>query len=263
MTYTIKETNLERQHLLAQFLNPMSLKSLQKITLPESAAVLDVGCGLGDTSLMLLQCFPDAYITGIDADKALIEAAITEKKQRHPYQLHFVQGDALRLPFNDASFDFVFCRFVLHHIPDAYAALAEMKRVCKPGGVVFAQEPDISLFQPYPENRAYARCKEYVNALFADAVIGRKLIHYFSRLCMQNIEHAAEIPLVDHASGNKKLFTLTGVALSNNILKNKLLDEKSLNEWITELKKTEDDPEAIVLSFPVISTWGNKEIEYT
>lgn len=256
--YTLAETNLERQHLLARFLDPMTLNSLNNIALPENAMILDVGCGLGDTSLLLSQRFPASYTIGLDADVALIEAAAAEKEWKRA-NLHFIQGNALHLPFDDNSFDFVFCRFVLHHIPQAFAVMHEMKRVCKQGGLLFAQEPDINSIYPYPENEAYNRCVKYVNKLFADALFGRKLLHHFRRLGITNIEHNAEIKLVDHHSGHKELFTLTAIALCPALISNKLLHEKEANEWIKAFRKTENDAEAAILSFPAVSVWGTKD----
>src|SRR5438045_19120 len=133
MIYTIEETDLERQHLLAQFLEPVSLNALANISLPKHATILDIGCGLGDTTLMLNERFPNSTITGLDGDASLIETAIEEKKLLHP-NLDFVCADALRLPFEDNSFDFVFTRCCLHHLPSAMDGIKEMKRVCKPGG---------------------------------------------------------------------------------------------------------------------------------
>src|SRR5205085_1456697 len=138
MIYTIEETDLERQHLLAELLKPVSLNALKNISLPKHARILDIGCGLGDTTLMLNERFPNSTITGLDGDASLIETA-TEEKTLLYSNLNFVCADALHLPFKDNSFDFVFCRYVLHHIPNAVAALHEMKRVCKDGGIVFAQ----------------------------------------------------------------------------------------------------------------------------
>lgn len=78
--YTISKTDLERQHLLTQFLKPFSLNALENISLPKNATVLDIGCGPGDTTLMLNERFPNSRITGLDGDASLIEAAIEEKK---------------------------------------------------------------------------------------------------------------------------------------------------------------------------------------
>ena len=70
MSYTIEEKNLERQHLLAEFLNPVSLNALKNISLPKEATILDIGCGLGDTTLMLNERFPNSNITGLDGRPA-------------------------------------------------------------------------------------------------------------------------------------------------------------------------------------------------
>jgi len=67
--YKIEETNLERQHLLATLLNPVSLNALKNISLKPNATILDVGCGLGDTTLMLHETFPGSIITGLDGDE--------------------------------------------------------------------------------------------------------------------------------------------------------------------------------------------------
>ena len=257
MTYTIEETDLERQHLLAQFLEPVSLKALTTISLPKNATILDIGCGLGDTTLMLNERFPNSTITGLDGDASLIEAAIEEKKMLHA-NLDFVCADALHLPFDDNSFDFVFCRYILHHIPDAMAALHEMKRVCKDGGIVFAQEYDANFLQSYPESKAYPKLREIVNHLFADVLIGRKMIHYFRSLPLKNIAHDVQVVLAEHTSVIKKFYSMTARALSKAILKHELLTQEQLDAWIKELEKIENDKDYVVLMHPIIAVWGTK-----
>jgi ubiquinone/menaquinone biosynthesis C-methylase UbiE len=228
MTYTIEETDLERQHLLAQLLKPVSLKALESISLPEGSNILDIGCGLGDTTLLLSNFFSGTYATGLDQDATLIKAANEEKKLLHT-NLDFVCGDALALPFEDNSFDFVFCRYLLHHIPGALTAMEEMKRVCKPGGIVFAQEYDANFFQSYPESYAYPKLLEITNNLFADVHIGRKMIQYFRNLGLKNIAYDAQVILADHSSVLKKFFVMTAKALGkaifsvNCLLRNNLM----------------------------------------
>src|SRR5258708_26122191 len=257
MTYTIEETDLERQHLLAQLLEPVSLRALENISLKKGSQILDLGCGLGDTTLLLSDFFTGTYATGLDQDAALIKAANEEKKLLHA-NLYFVCGDALALPFDDNSFDFVFCRYLLHHIPDAVAAMEEMKRVCKPGGIVFAQEYDANFFQSHPESDAYPKWIEIINNLFADVHIGRKMIHYFRNLALKNIAHDAQVILADHKSVLKKIFLMTAKALSKAILEKKLLTQKQLDDWIKELEIIERNEDAIVLTHPIIAVWGTK-----
>lgn len=106
---------------------------------------------------------PSGTVTGIDLTPEVIQQAreLLSHQSPQPTNVTFSTGNVLAgLPFADASFDVVFCHQVLNHIHDPVAALREMKRVCKPGGVVAAREgdfpfrwvpylPGIQLFQKY------------------------------------------------------------------------------------------------------------------
>jgi ubiquinone/menaquinone biosynthesis C-methylase UbiE len=256
MSYTIEEKNLERQHLLAEFLAPISAHALNNIVLPEAATILDLGCGLGDTSLMLSIHFPNSSVTGLDQDASLIDAARTMNKNKNA-ALQFQEGNALKLPFPDNSFDFVFTRYLLHHIKDSLSVLEEMKRVCKPGGIVFAQEPDLHFLQSYPESWAYPQMKEFTNILFADALLGRKLLSYFGLLQLKEIGQHAEV-IFGANTAKKRFLTLTAEAQRTAVLQNKIITEKKLNELIEECRRLENDPQTIILTFPTIAVWGIK-----
>ncbi len=257
MTYTIEETDLERQHLLAELLNPVSINALENISLKQGARILDIGCGLGDTTLMLHQRFPNSIITGLDGDASLITAATEEKKLLHA-NLDFVCSDALQLPFDDNSFDFVFTRYCLHHIPDAMAALHEMKRVCRTGGIVFAHEPDINALISYPESWAYSKHNEYIRLLFADALIGRKLISYFKKLQLQNISHRLQALLGDENTILKKFIAMTDVAIGPSLLQKKLATKEDHTAVVSELIRAQNDPDTIVIMPPSLAVWGTK-----
>ncbi len=257
MTYTIEETDLERQHLLAQFLEPVSLHALKNISLPKQATILDIGCGLGDTTLLLNERFPDSTITGLDGDASLITTATKETTLTHP-NLNFVCGDAMQLPFDNNSFDFVFCRYLLHHLRDPLHGIKEMHRVCKTVGTVFALEYDATSIISYPESWAYPKLKDFVTILFADALLGRKMVSYFRSFKLVNICYDAQVILADQNSALKRFYALTAPALGKALLQKNLIDEKGLDEWIKELQRCERDPETIVLMHPTIAVWGTK-----
>lgn len=257
MSYTIEEKNLERQHLLAEYLNPLTLNALENISLQKGAKILDLGCGIGETTLMLSNRFPQAHITGLDEDEALIEVAKSRKYEKAS-SIQFVTGNALQMQFADNSFNFVFTRALLHHIPASITVLQEMKRVCVMGAIVFAQEPDMNFRQTYPENWAYPKLVEFANKLCADACIGRKLVHYFRSLQFQKIANSAQVVLSDGSSNLKKFFTLTAEAMGEALLRNKLTDEKQFVELINECRRIEHDKDAVVLTSPIIAVWGTK-----
>jgi ubiquinone/menaquinone biosynthesis C-methylase UbiE len=107
--------------------------------------VLDVACGPG-----LMACaFAKVarHVTGIDLTPAMIEQAKAVQQADGLTNLTWHVADARPLPFGDASFSLVFTRYSFHHFLDPKAALAEMVRVCTPGGRVvvvdvFTSGPD-------------------------------------------------------------------------------------------------------------------------
>ncbi len=92
-------------------------------------AVLDVGTGPGDFPGRLRAGGHRGRIVGLDFSAGMVERASAE----YP-EVEFLQGDAAALPFPDATFDVVTARHMLYHVPDVAAALAEFRRVLKPGG---------------------------------------------------------------------------------------------------------------------------------
>jgi SAM-dependent methyltransferase len=101
--------------------------------------VLDVGCGVGHWGRILAEVLPPAAtIEGIDLEPEWIEVARTNA----PSKFHYGIGDALAIPFDDGRFDLVTCQTVLIHVKDPLAAIREMFRVVKPGGLIVAAEPN-------------------------------------------------------------------------------------------------------------------------
>jgi ubiquinone/menaquinone biosynthesis C-methylase UbiE len=98
--------------------------------------VLDPGCGTGWQAAGLRRAAPEAAVVGADLSAGMLDQA------RSAGAWPLLQADATRLPLAGGSVDLVVSRGVLHHLPDVPAALAEWRRVLRPGGaVVVASEP--------------------------------------------------------------------------------------------------------------------------
>ena len=98
------------------------------------ARILDVGCGTGDLSVEFAEVAP---VFGCDFSHPML--TIGAKKAgaaatRHPVAM--LEGDALRLPFADSTFDSAVSAFVLRNLADLRAGILEMRRVVRPGGVL-------------------------------------------------------------------------------------------------------------------------------
>jgi ubiquinone/menaquinone biosynthesis C-methylase UbiE len=97
--------------------------------------VLEIGCGAGIDSAEFAR--NGAIVTSTDFTERSVQAA-KELLAEANLPVNVVQADATNLQFEDNSFDCVYSFGVLHHIPDVEKALAEIKRVLKPGGQVMA-----------------------------------------------------------------------------------------------------------------------------
>jgi ubiquinone/menaquinone biosynthesis C-methylase UbiE len=106
--------------------------------------LLDVGCGPGTITADLATRV--ARVTAIDSAAEALETA----KRTAPH-VAFQVGDIHRLNFADASFDVVHAHQVLQHVADPVRALREMRRVCRPGGIVAVRDSDYRAFAWYPE----------------------------------------------------------------------------------------------------------------
>ena len=104
--------------------------------------VLDVACGGGLVVCAFARVVRHA--TGIDLTPAMIERARALQAEQGLANVTWHLGDVLPLPFPDGSFSIVTSRFTFHHFLDPSAVLAEMKRVCAPGGRVAVVDTDAS-----------------------------------------------------------------------------------------------------------------------
>ncbi|MDQ2673117.1 MAG: class I SAM-dependent methyltransferase [Chloroflexota bacterium] len=94
---------------------------------------LDVGCGPGALTTVLVQRLGADAVAAVDPSEPFVAAA----RERHPgVDVH--QASAELLPFEDGTFDATLAQLVVHFMPDPVAGLSEMRRVTRPGGVVAA-----------------------------------------------------------------------------------------------------------------------------
>lgn len=122
---------------LVSYLHRRRLQEIRRLVLEAGAPeVLEVGCGDGFI-LELLASLPLTRLTGIELSEKRVERA----RLRAP-TAEVVSGDATQLPFEPHTFDITIASEVLEHIPRADLAVAEMKRVTRPGGLVIVTVPN-------------------------------------------------------------------------------------------------------------------------
>jgi arsenite methyltransferase len=125
--------------------NPFSLGRLNS-----GERVLDLGSGAGTDSLVAVRMVgPEGAVTGIDMTPEMLDKARRSADEMGADNVEFVEGEAERLPFADASFDVVISNGVIDLIPNKDAVFSELYRVLAPGGRI--QVADVTIQKPVSE----------------------------------------------------------------------------------------------------------------
>jgi ubiquinone/menaquinone biosynthesis C-methylase UbiE len=115
------------------------------LAIKEGAALLDVGCGVGQDALTLAGLVgPAGRVVGIDASETMIQEARARAAEAH-LPVEYLSGDAYRLPFADGTFDGCQSSRVFEHLSEPGRALAEMVRVARPGARIVVADADFDL----------------------------------------------------------------------------------------------------------------------
>lgn len=119
--------------------------------------VLDIGCGAGGIDCLLVTDYGAAKVTGIDVEAPVLQTARARAEECGVAdQIDLVKVEPGPLPFADESFDVVFSKDSIVHIPDKHALAREVFRVLRPGGVFVASDWLISHDgEPSPDMKAY------------------------------------------------------------------------------------------------------------
>jgi SAM-dependent methyltransferase len=120
--------------------------------LEPGARVLDVGCGPGTITVGLASRVGDGHVVGIDAAPGIVAEARAEAARKGQRNVTFEAGDVCDLRFGDRTFDVVHAHQVLQHLADPVRALVEMRRVCRPDGIVAARDGDYGGMFWFPED---------------------------------------------------------------------------------------------------------------
>ena len=141
--------------------------------------VLDVGCGPGTVTIDLTEVVSSGHVTGIDISEEVIEIARRAMHDSDVHNVDFEVGDVYGLSFDDKSFDVVYAHQVLQHLSKPVAALSEMRRVLRDGGLLAVRDSDYAAFSWSPDDPRLDRWMDIYQRLtrinHVDANAGRHL----------------------------------------------------------------------------------------
>jgi ubiquinone/menaquinone biosynthesis C-methylase UbiE len=119
------------------------------VPLEPGATVLEIGCGRGAGANLIRKVFMPTVLHASDLDMDMIERARNYLSASEMSALSLYVADTLHLPYRNDTLDAIFVFGVLHHVPQWQAALFEIVRILKPGGLLYFEEIYPSLYQNF------------------------------------------------------------------------------------------------------------------
>jgi len=160
----------------------------------DGVEVLDVGTGTGDDARTLAALVaPHGKVVGLDRSPDMIAEA-RRRTEGSGLPIEFVQGDAQALAFPDASFDRCRAERVLIHLPDPVAAVREMVRVTRPGGLVVVSDLDGGTIFVNSSNEQLTR--GLIRGLtddLANGWVGRRLQRYLVDAGLEDVHCISQV----------------------------------------------------------------------
>jgi ubiquinone/menaquinone biosynthesis C-methylase UbiE len=213
--------------------------ALEALAAERGDAVLDLGCGPGFYVADLLDAVgPDGAVTGVDPSAAMLE--MTRRRVEGHANARVLEGQATALPVGDGEFDRLLCVQVFEYLDDVGAALAEVRRVLKPGGRLVLWDIDWSTLSWHSTDPA--RMERMLRAWdrhLANPVLPRTLAATLRREGFTDVERAAHVfatTTLDPQTFGGALALIVRQYLAG--LED--LDQAEADAWLAELGELQD-----------------------
>lgn len=248
-----------RLTLLTRIFAGSTGKLLDAAGIPAGAHCLDAGCGGGDVARELARrAGPGGKVVGIDIDKDKLAIAIREAAAEG-LAIEYRNADvATPLP---EPYDVVYMRFLLSHLRDPAAIVANAREALRPGGMVIVEDVDFSGHFSHPESSALARYIEVYSAVVrgrgGDSDMGRRLPGLLATSGFENIH----VEVLNPASLTDRLKLLTPVtmeAITPAAVADGILSREQARDLVETLYAEARNPE-ILTSLPrIVQCWARR-----
>jgi SAM-dependent methyltransferase len=249
----------ERLRLLSSVMWPTTERLLQRAGLRPGLHCLDLGCGGGDVSRELARRVgPTGRVVGIDRDETILQLDREDLLADPLPNLSFRAADAEDLQ-ESASYDLVYARFLLTHLPRRDRGLQGMLRSLRPGGVVVMEEVDFAGHFCYPNCPAFWRYVELYQQVVlrrgGDPFLGPKLPLMLMEAGVQNVQVEVVQPVFLEGPG-KLIAAITLERTADSIRETGLASAEELTRLIAELHAAAEEPRQLLSVPRVFQVWG-------
>jgi ubiquinone/menaquinone biosynthesis C-methylase UbiE len=214
---------------------------LEKLALPPSAAVLDLGCGTGVLARALAARGFAERLVGVDQSPVLIESAKRlASDERIGEHIDFRVGDVHHLDLRDAEFDAAIAHTLLSHVSDPLQVLREAARVVRPGGWVVAFDGDYASWTFGCSDPVLARAME--DAIMAAVVSKPRVMRDMPRLLREvGMRRVETLGFVYLDVGKGGFFPGAAEAYAPLVARAGLLSQADIDRWLNEQRQSMRD----------------------
>lgn len=250
----------KRLALLARVKWPTTKALLRRAGLRKGMRVLDVGCGGGAVTLQLAHWVgPRGQAVGIDQDERAIElAALEAKRRRLPAVFRSSQATDRH---EKGSYDLVFARFLLTHLPDPEKALMQMVQAAKVGGTVVVEDIDFPGSFCHPACGAYDRYVDLYQQVSkrrgGDPAIGPRLLELSADAGLKDLQVEVILPTFREGEG-KLIAPVTMEHIRESVLSEKLATSREIDATVAELESFAADPMTLMSLPRIFQVWGRR-----
>ena len=252
---------VRRLRILHNIYAPFGRTILLKAGLRPGMKVADFGCGVGLVSRMLAEIVgPAGRVVGIDASVEQVVQAANLCRETGLDNTAFVAADATNTELPRESFDLVYCRYLLLHLPDPAACLREMRSVLKPGGVIVVEDGDLATATSLPPTALDAFADLFTRlgpTRGVDYSVASRLHQMVKAAGFPNPKMRIHQPAI--AEGENRLLLKWSVEEAGSAFVSAgLITPEQLKRTLTAMQAATDDPEVVVLMPRLSAVWARK-----
>ncbi len=216
--------------------------------------LLDFGCGPGTITVGLAAAVQPGEVHGVDMEASQIEMARTAAAAGGHDNVAFHVGNVYELPFEDNYFDVAHCHAVLMHVPDTQAALREVRRVLKPGGIIASRELIVgsSFVEPSSEHTpaAWATFGNLLRANGGHPQMGREIKNALLEAGFTEVRASASFDVFDTPVDIAFLRAFVGdwffmPSVIAAAIQYGLATQEQFDQWLIDMDNFKDAPGAV------------------
>jgi SAM-dependent methyltransferase len=241
----------QRLTLMSQLLDPFERSHIERLGLRQGWGCVEVGCGNGSIAQWLAERVgPGGHVVASDLDVSCVSGV------ERPC-LEVRRLDILRDPIQEATYDFVVARALLHHLPGAQQALQRMIAALKPGGALLSIEPDMlptMVAEPEAMRTFWQGWLKWSVDAGIDYFIGRKIAGWLDSFGMEDVGAEGYTPIFNGTSPWAEYWIETMRELRPRLLGSGHITANEFAQFDARFR----DPHYWTSVLTMVASWGHK-----